>query len=102
MKSLCLVMEFIKLKNFQGIHYNCENTAVKVRIPNIYPIPNKINLTLLVTSDALDAKYKYSIAKMDQTEIQFNHFLYENLTNILKFQYLQWKIDKIKSKLLLT
>ena len=54
MKSLCLVMEFIKLKNFQGIHYNCENSAVKVRFLNDYPIPNKITLTLSVTSDALD------------------------------------------------
>lgn len=59
MKSLCLVMEFIKLKNFQGIHYNCENSAVKVRFLNDYPIPNKITLTLSVTSDALDVTYKY-------------------------------------------
>ena len=95
-------MEFIKLKNFQGIHYNCENTAVKVRVPNDQPVPNKITLTLSVTLDALDATYEYSSAKMDQTGIEFTHFLYENLTNILKFQYLQWKIDKIKSKLLLT
>ena len=95
-------MEFIKLKNFQGIPYNRKNSAVKVRIPNDQPIPNKITLTLSVTSDALDATYKYSSAKMDQTGIQFTHFLYENLTKFSQFQYLQWKIDKIKSKLLLT
>ena len=52
-------MEFIKLKNFQGIPYNRKNSAVKVIQfkTELYAIANIF--TILVNLDALDVTCEY-------------------------------------------
>lgn len=59
MKSLCLVMEFIKLKNFQGIPYNRKNSAVKFTQfkTELFAIANIF--TIRVDLDALDVTCEY-------------------------------------------